>query len=69
MLDHVNAGRLSLQRLIDLTSAGPARLYGLAKKGQIHPGFDADLSLVDLKSKRISKCPYSPILNPSTTHW
>src|SRR6266568_4463942 len=30
MLDHVNAGRLSLARFIDLTSAGPARLYNIA---------------------------------------
>ena len=33
MLDHVNAGRLSLARLVDLTSAGPARLFGIAAQG------------------------------------
>ncbi len=33
MLDHVNAGRLSLIRLVDLTSAGPARLFGIAAQG------------------------------------
>jgi dihydroorotase len=32
MLDHVNAGRLSLARFVDLTSAGPARIYGIARK-------------------------------------
>ena len=35
MLDHVNAGRLSLLRFVDLTSAGPARLFGIARKGRI----------------------------------
>ena len=35
MLDHVNAGRLSLERFVDLTSAGPARLYNIACKGRI----------------------------------
>ena len=35
MLDHVNAGRLSLMRLVDLTSAGPARLFSIARKGRI----------------------------------
>ena len=30
MLDHVNAGRLSLARFVDLTSAGPARIYSIA---------------------------------------
>jgi len=49
MLDHVNAGRLSLLRLIDLTSAGPARLFGIARKGRIAVGYDADLTVVDLK--------------------
>jgi dihydroorotase len=51
MLDHVNAGRLSLMRLVDLTSAGPARLFGIARKGRIAVGYDADLSVVDLKRR------------------
>ena len=49
MLDHVNAGRLSLQRFVDLTSAGPARVFGIANKGRIAAGYDADLTVVDLK--------------------
>jgi dihydroorotase len=48
MLDHVNAGRLSLARLVDLTSAGPAHLFGIAGKGRIARGYDADLTVVDL---------------------
>jgi dihydroorotase len=49
MLDHVQAGRLSLARFVDLTSAGPARLFGIARKGRIAAGYDADLTVVDLK--------------------
>lgn len=49
MLDHVNAGRLTLERLVDLTSAGPHRLFGLAGKGRIAAGYDADFTVVDLK--------------------
>src|ERR1700692_1035337 len=49
MLDHVNAGRLSLTRFVDLTSAGPARLYNIACKGRIAAGYDADFTVVDLK--------------------
>jgi dihydroorotase len=49
MLDHVNAGRLSLSRFVDLTSAGPARLYNIACKGRIAAGYDADFTIVDLK--------------------
>lgn len=52
MLNHMNAGRLSLLRLVDLTSAGPARIFGLEGKGRIAVGFDADLTLVDLSAKR-----------------
>ncbi len=51
MLDHVNAGRLTLMRLVDLTSAGPARLFGIARKGRIAAGYDADLTVVDLKRR------------------
>jgi len=51
MLDHVNAGRLSLQRLVDMTSAGPNRLFGIAGKGRLAVGYDADLSIVDMKRK------------------
>jgi dihydroorotase len=51
MLDHVNAGRLTLLRLVDLTSAGPARLFGIACKGRIAVGYDADLTVVDLKRR------------------
>ena len=49
MLDHVNAGRLSLLRFVDLTSTGPARLFGIAGKGRIAAGYDADFTIVDLK--------------------
>lgn len=52
MLNHVHAGRLSLQRLSDLTSAGPARIFGIEGKGRIALGFDADFSIVDLQARR-----------------
>lgn len=49
MLDHVNAGRLSLQRFVDLTSHGPQRLFNMRGKGRIAVGYDADLTIVDMK--------------------
>lgn len=52
MLDHVHQGRLTLTRLVDLTSAGPARVFGIEGKGRIALGYDADLTLVDLNAKR-----------------
>ena len=38
-----------LQRFVDLTSHGPARLFGIVGKGRIAVGYDADLTVVDLK--------------------
>ena len=76
MLDHMNSGRLSLERLIHLTSLGPSRLYGLLNKGNIAIGYDADFSLVDLKCKKsisrdwlASKCGWSPFLDQTVTGW
>lgn len=48
MLDHVNAGRMTLQRFVDMTSAGPQRLFGMRGKGRIAVGYDADLTIVDM---------------------
>ncbi|MGA0602359.1 dihydroorotase [Caulobacter sp. KR2-114] len=52
MLTHVAAGRLTLERLVDMTSHGPQRIFGLADKGRIAEGNDADLTIVDLKARR-----------------
>jgi dihydroorotase len=51
MLDHVNAGRLTLERFVDMTSAGPKRLFGVARKGRVAAGYDADFTVVDLKRR------------------
>lgn len=52
MLTHVAEGRLTLERFIDLTSAGAQRVFGTAGKGRMARGYDADLTLVDLKARR-----------------
>jgi dihydroorotase len=49
MLDHVNAGKLTLERFVDLSSHGPNRLFGIAGKGRIAAGYDADFTIVDMK--------------------
>jgi dihydroorotase len=53
MLTHVAEGRLTLERFVDLTSAGPQRIFGLAGKGRLAVGYDADLTLVDLAARRV----------------
>ena len=60
MLDHVNAGRLTLERFVDLTSAGPQRLFGIARKGRIAAGYDADFTIVDLKRRETIRNAGSP---------
>ena len=50
MLTHVANGRLSLERFIDLTSAGAQRVFGTANKGRMAVSYDADLTIVDLKA-------------------
>ena len=48
----VAKGRLSAERLSEVLSATPARLFGLAAKGRIEVGADADLVLVDPTAQR-----------------
>jgi len=52
MLNGVNEGRLSLERLSAMMSETPARIYGIyPRKGALLPGSDADLVIVDMKKK------------------
>jgi dihydroorotase len=51
MLTHVAEGRLSLERFIDLTSAGAQRIFQIAGKGRMAEGWDADLTIVDLNAR------------------
>jgi dihydroorotase len=76
MLDHVAAGRLTLQRLVDLTSAGPARIFGVAGKGRIAAGYDADFTIVDLKRRETirdswiaSRCGWTPYDGREVVGW
>jgi dihydroorotase len=76
MLDHVNAGRLTLERFVDLTSHGPARIFGIARKGRIAHGYDADFTIVDLKRRRTienswiaSKAGWTPYDGVTVTGW
>ncbi len=76
MLDHVNAGRLSLMRLVDLLCAGPARVYGAVGKGRLAAGYDADFTLVDMRRRRrieeswiVSPCGWTPFAGMEVTGW
>ncbi len=66
LLDLVNRGVITLNRLVEVACENPARIYGL-RKGKLEIGYDADLLVLDLKKNvRIesdefrSKAKYTP---------
>ena len=76
MLNHVNEGRMSLERFVDMTSHGPNRLFGMARKGRIAVGYDADFTVIDLKRQRTitndwiaSRCGWTPYDGVTVTGW
>ncbi|MCB9834014.1 MAG: dihydroorotase [Planctomycetes bacterium] len=76
MLDHVAAGRLSLERFVALAAENPARLYGMRRKGRIEIGCDADLTIVDLEAEREirndwirSRCAWTPFDGMKVRGW
>jgi dihydroorotase len=76
MLNHVNEGRLSLERFVDLTSTSVARVFSARRKGRLAPGYDADLTLVDLRANRViengqiaSKVKWTPFDGMAVRGW
>ena len=76
MLDHVHRGQLSLNQLVRMACVMPAKIYSLKNKGMIQIGFDADLTVVDLKRKMTieqswlaSRCGWSPFTGQEVTGW
>ena len=45
----VNAGKMTLSQFVRVASTNVARTWGMATKGQLAPGFDADVMIVDLR--------------------
>lgn len=76
LLDHVSKGRLSLERVVDLTAHGPQRVFGLSGKGRLALGYDADITLVDLNAthtfthaEMASRCGWTPYDGMTVTGW
>ena len=70
MIDHVNNGKLTLNQLINLMCENPCKIFGIKNKGFIKEGFDADLTIVDMKKEVTikdemiaSKCGWTPFNN------
>lgn len=76
MLTAMQQGLCRLEQVVTWMSANPARAYGIANKGCIHVGYDADLVLVDLENTYpvrredvLSKCGWNPFEGWELTGW
>lgn len=76
MLTHVANGKMTLERFIELTSAGAQRVFGIAGKGRIARGYDGDFTVVDLKARKTitnewsaSRCGWTPYDGMEATGW
>ncbi|NJR24124.1 MAG: dihydroorotase [Richelia sp. CSU_2_1] len=76
MLTQAMQGKCTIAQVANWMSAAVAKAYKIPNKGQIAPGFDADLVLVDLDNYRpvvrqemLTKCGWSPFEGWSLTGW
>lgn len=76
LLDHVNRGQMTLERFVDLTSHGAQRIFNIAGKGRLAVGYDADVTIVDLKAERVieekwiaSRAGWTPFAGKKVTGW
>ena len=70
MLDHVNKGKLKLEKLIKLVCENPCDLFGIKNKGYLKENYDADFTIVDMNKEVLikdewieSKCGWTPFNN------
>jgi len=76
LLDAVNAKKLTLQKMVELTAHNPARIFNIKNKGYIKEGYDADLTVIDLKLRKkvqkkdlLTKCKWSPWEGKTLKGW
>lgn len=76
MLNHVHEGRLSLRKFTELVTENPCRVFGVKNKGRLRQGYDADITIVDLKKEMTidnswiaSRCGWTPFHGMKVTGW
>jgi dihydroorotase len=76
MLHHMSEGKLSLEKLVSLTSLNAKKLFRLKDKGEVMEGGHADLTFVDLKAEKVideawlaSRCGWSPFTGMTIKGW
>ena len=75
LLNEVNKNKLTLTQVVKLTSTNAAKIFNL-NKGKIKPGYDADLTIIDLKKEKYvnnkdlkTKCKWSPFHKRKLKGW
>ncbi len=76
MLNHVHQNHLGLLRFVEMVTENPRRVFGIKNKGRLQEGFDADVTLVDLKKTKTidnswiaSRCGWTPFHGMQVTGW
>lgn len=76
LLDAFNNNRIGLDEIVRLCCWNPSRIFGIKGKGAIKEGFDADLTIVDLKKRQLvnagellTKCGWSPFEGRMLKGW
>tara|TARA_B100000959_G_C14693890_1_gene505912 strand:- start:72 stop:611 length:540 start_codon:yes stop_codon:yes gene_type:complete len=76
MLNEISKGKIKLENIVQLMSENPANIYKIKNKGFIQPGYDADITIVDMdKEKTISndsmktKCGWTAFNGVKTKGW
>lgn len=76
ILNQVTQGRCRLEQVVHWMCTAPARVWNIARKGQIREGYDADLVLIDLQKtatirneEQLTKCGWSPWHGTTLTGW
>ena len=76
MLDQVHRGRITIEQVVSWMCDAPARVWDLVDKGRIAVGYDADLTLVDLRKEeevldenQWTKCGWTPWHGQRLTGW
>ena len=76
LLDQVNKGRITLRQVARWACEGPAKCYGILRKGRLEVGYDGDVVLVDMNATRtiedgrvFTRCGWSPYDGWTLTGW
>ena len=76
MLNQVTAGKIELTDVVKWMCENVTKIYGVKNKGFIKPGYDADITIIDMNKEKIvkgnqmqSKCGWSAFDNQKLKGW